>query len=118
MSMPTWCAVACVIASGACVSPDERPATWNYVHAAILVPSCATATCHSSIAERGGVVLEDPDDAYQTLIDGGYVVPGDDNSTLLFLLTGEERVRMPPDGPLPEADVELIRTWIREGAEP
>lgn len=117
MSTAIPCAVTTLLVLGACVSADERPASWSYIHSAIVVPSCATATCHSSISSRGGLVLEDPDAAYEELLDEGYVVPGDETSTLLYLLTGDQRIRMPPDAPLPEGDVELIRAWIVEGAE-
>ncbi|HSD87785.1 MAG TPA: c-type cytochrome domain-containing protein [Kofleriaceae bacterium] len=98
-------------------SPNDRPATWSYLHAAIIAPSCATSSCHSQRAATAGVVLDDPDTAYQTLIDRQYVIPGDDGSTLLLLLDGDERRRMPPDAPLPAADIDLVRTWIEQGAQ-
>jgi hypothetical protein len=110
--------LAALLAAGACIEADERPATWTYVHAAIVAPSCATATCHSALAERAALDLQDRDDAYAALRDGRYVVPGDLSSPLLFLLEGEERVRMPPDAPLPAVDVDLIRAWIADGATP
>jgi hypothetical protein len=34
----------------------------------------------------------------------------------MFLLRGEEVLIMPPDVPLPKAEVELIQRWIQEGA--
>lgn len=97
-------------------SPSERPSTWSYVHAAIIAPNCATSSCHSERAATAGVVLDDPDTAYRSLIDRQYVIPGDHSSTLLLLLEGDERRRMPPDAPLPQADIDLVRTWIEEGA--
>lgn len=108
----------CAMGAGvvACIEPEDRPATWDYVHASIVAPSCATATCHSDLSERAELSLQDPDQAYDALLDGRFVVPGDQTSALLYLLDGDERVRMPPDAPLPEADVALIRTWIVEGA--
>jgi hypothetical protein len=102
--------------AGACIEPGDRPATWDHVHAAIVAPSCATATCHSDLTERAELSLQDPDEAYDALLDGRYVVPGDQTSALMYLLEGDERVRMPPDAPLPAVDVALIRTWIVEGA--
>lgn len=45
----------------ACIEPEDRPATWDYVHA---TPMCATSTCHSDLAERAELSLQDPDDAY------------------------------------------------------
>ena len=46
-----------------------------------------------------------------------FVVPGDpDASKLVHMLRGDETERMPPDAPLPDADIELIERWIRAGA--
>ncbi len=103
-------------ATSACIEPGDRPPTWSYIHAAIVVPGCATATCHSALAVRAELDLQDPDQAYAAVVDGNFVVPGDLTSPLLFLLEGNERVRMPPDAPLPAVDVALIRTWIEQGA--
>ncbi len=38
-------------------------------------------------------------------------------SPLLYLLNGEGALRMPPDGPLPQADIDLIDRWIKAGAK-
>jgi hypothetical protein len=108
-------------AAAACAGdPTDRPATWSYVHAAVIVPSCATSSCHSARTAVGGIALEDADTAYDVLLglpDGaGYVTPGDPSSTLLLLLAGDERQRMPPDAPLPAADIDLVRAWIEAGA--
>lgn len=97
---------------------DPRPARWEYVHAAIVVPSCTNAGCHTAGHQQAGVDLEDATTASALLLSERYVIPGDPNSPLMSLLEGEERVRMPPDAPLPRADVELIRRWIVEGAAP
>jgi hypothetical protein len=104
------------LACGCAGSPDERPSNWSYIQAAVIAPNCATSSCHSARTAVAGVALDDPNTAYTTLIDRHYVIPGDDTSTLLLLLEGDERRRMPPDAPLPQADIDLVRTWIVEGA--
>jgi len=96
--------------------PGERPATWAYLHPAIIAPSCATSSCHSARVETAGVALDDAEEAYLDLTERRFVVPGDPASTLMSLLEGDERGRMPPDAPLPAADIELIRSWIEAGA--
>ena len=98
--------------------PADRPATWPYLHAAIIAPNCATSSCHGARARTAGVVLDDADEAYGALLDRDFVVPGDPSSTLMSLLEGDERRRMPPDAPLPAADIALIRAWIEAGAPP
>jgi hypothetical protein len=101
---------------GCSAEPSDRPATWSYVHAAIIAPNCATSSCHSERTNTGGIALDDPDTAYRALLEHSYVVPGDPASTLMDLLEGDERTRMPPDAPLPQADIDLVRAWIEAGA--
>lgn len=96
--------------------PQDRPATWSYLHAAVIAPNCATSSCHSALVETAGIALDDRDDSYARLIDLQFVVPGDPASALIPLLEGDERPRMPPDAPLPQADIDLVRAWIETGA--
>ncbi len=96
--------------------PAGRPATWSYLHAAVIAPNCATSSCHSALAETAGLSLSDPDNSYHTLLSHNFIIPGDPSSALMSLLDGEERRRMPPDAPLPAADIELVRLWIEAGA--
>jgi hypothetical protein len=111
------CSIALAAFAAACAAdPSERPATWSYLHAAVIAPNCATSSCHSERAATAGVRLDDADTAYAVLIDRMYVVPGDAASTLLDLLEGNQRNRMPPDAPLPAADIEQVRAWIIAGA--
>jgi hypothetical protein len=60
--------------------------------------------------------LRDVELSQLQLLERRFVVPGDPASTLLSLLDGDERRRMPPDAPLPAADVALVRLWIEAGA--
>jgi hypothetical protein len=111
--------LACAALTFACgAASDPRPADWSYIHAAIVAPSCATASCHSAYVAAGTLVFEDAAETRRTWLAKPYVTPGDPNSALMDLLEGRERDRMPPDAPLPTADIELIRRWIEEGAQP
>ncbi len=98
--------------------PADRPATWSYLHTAVIAPNCATSSCHSALVETAGIALDDREDSYTQLIDRQFVVPGDPASALIPLLEGAERPRMPPDAPLPQADIDLIQIWIEQGAQP
>jgi hypothetical protein len=98
--------------------PSERPATWSYLHTAVVAPNCATSSCHSALVETAGIALDDRDASYARLLDLSFVIPGDPTSALIPLLEGDERSRMPPDAPLPQADIDLIRIWIDAGAAP
>jgi cytochrome c len=115
-------ALAALLASLACGADDDpRPARWSYISAAIIRPNCATASCHSRAAATGGLQLEEAEGSWVVLTGysaaGNFVVPGaPDRSRLLYLLRGRETKRMPPDQPLPDADIDLIERWILAGA--
>jgi hypothetical protein len=111
-------AAAAVVASCAV---DPRDPSWPQISTSIIAPSCGTAGCHSALAGTAGIVLDSADAGYASLVDppdglGPFVVAGDLESPLLYLLRGDEVGRMPPDGPLPDADIALIEAWILAGA--
>lgn len=114
-SLRSFAVLAALVWVG-CADPADRPADWSYIHATIVVPSCATARCHSSLTAKAGVDLSDEQGAYDYLLGEQWVVPGDDQSELLYLLRGEQRLQMPPDAPLPAADIDLVEQWILDGA--
>ena len=97
---------------------DDRPVKWSFISATIIEPSCATVNCHSEIADRAGVDLHDRATGYRDLTERRFVIPGDQTSSsaLLYLLRAQGSIRMPPDSPLPEADMVLIDNWIKAGA--
>jgi hypothetical protein len=113
-----WIALASIAAAGCGEEIDPRPASWSYIHPAIVVPNCATIGCHSDTSEQKNLNLESEDEALDDLNEGRLVIPGDPSTSPLILqLQGVGgRLRMPPDAPLPEADVALIQKWIAEGA--
>lgn len=116
--------------STSCDSADDRAASWTYVHAAILRPSCTSSACHSKLGSRAGVDLSTPDAAYLLLTGrgcdapglpgeppGNFVRPGHpESSKLMYLLRGEGGSIMPPDVPLPDVEIEIVERWILEGA--
>lgn len=132
MTSPTALMVVTTLAPAlaACVDADERPASWTYVHAAIIAPACATAGCHSTLAATAAIDLSSSDGAYAYLTGRvcgepigpaspprNYVDPGSpEYSQLVYQLRGTGRARMPPDVPLPEVEIQLVERWILEGA--
>jgi hypothetical protein len=109
-------AVAALIGCGG--TTDDRPARWSFISATITEPSCATVNCHSAVAQRAGVDLHDRSSGYTSLVSRGFVQPGDQthSSAVLYLMNAQGSIRMPPDVPLPEADIALIDKWIMAGA--
>lgn len=122
-------ASAALLAPG-CVEPEQRPASWAYVHTAVLRPGCTTSSCHSTASSAGGIDLSTPSTAYSYLLGrpcqapthpedapGNYVFPFQPGrSRLLALLRGSPTVIMPPDTPLPASEIALVEQWILEGA--
>jgi hypothetical protein len=99
----------------------------------IFTNSCAFSGCHAGSSPGGGMLLS-INNAYSNLVDvdsdlrPGWtrVVPGDAEASLLIqkltipgLSTPElgSRMPQPPALPLDNADIELIRRWINEGAD-
>jgi hypothetical protein len=110
-----------IVVSGCNGSSDDRPKSWAFISATIMEPSCATVNCHSAITHQGGVDLSAREIGYETLVgkpgDGGfqtfYVYPGYPQfSPVVNLMNAEGSTRMPPDNPLPQADIQLIENWI------
>ena len=61
---------------------------------------------------RGGVFLESYDDILE------YVEPGNPEESVLYhVLTGDGQPLMPPDGPLPDEQIQLFYDWILQGAK-
>jgi hypothetical protein len=123
--------VVSLLASAAisCADVDDRPAQWSYISRAVIQPNCATASCHSSLSATAELRFDTVELGYASLMDEGLVVPGaPDQSDLIVILrgtgAGEKTVRrggeddeaMPPEAPLPDADIELIARWIADGA--
>lgn len=109
----------------ACV--DEAPGQWRYVYSSIVVPSCTTSACHSTLSRAGAVDLSDAASAYQSLTGracddvaapiGGYVDPADPaNSILSGLLRRSGPTGMPPNGRLADSEIERIEAWMSSGA--
>jgi hypothetical protein len=139
---------ACAVALAGCVEAEERSTNFNYLHAAIIEPACATIGCHSEATKAAGptfmeVDLSAPGIAYSTISGvecGSGDTPGvltvesasEDGVTdfqLMHILLGRRYVdrfgtpagepeiaQMPPDFPLPPADLALIRQWLEAGA--
>jgi WD40 repeat protein len=83
----------------------------------ILAKQCSG--CHQPQSMQSGLSVA----TFESLQKGGSKGPGfvagkPDESLLIGYLTGAKSPRMPFGGkPLPEDQIELFRTWIREGAE-
>ena len=112
-----------IMVSGCNGTTDDRPPKWSFISATITEPGCATVNCHSAITHQGGVDLSAREIGYETLVtnSGGntyYVYKFyPQYSPVVNLMNAEGSISMPPDNPLPQADIQLIETWIADGAQ-
>jgi hypothetical protein len=120
---------------GACGSAtDDRPPTLDYITETILIPSCASAECHSAFKRQVGDQFDTLAATRQSIVANGLVHYPDDtkddasvaSSFLIKTLTvgegsilspGSGNVRIPYDAPMPDGDIALIKAWIRDGAK-
>ena len=89
-----------------CFSEDVRPLFLTY---------CAQLACHAPSAASDGYIL----DTYSHIISKG-IVPfkPDDSKIFQVLVTAEQDDRMPqyPQPALSRSQINIIRTWILQGA--
>ena len=119
--------------TAACSADDDRPASYEYIQSAILAPNCATIGCHSEFSAVRNHEFDDFETTYMILTGvscdqaqdqdppgpGGLVSAREPEGSLLLLVLrveGQADFIMPPDRPLPGADIDLIEQWIVEGA--
>jgi len=107
--------------------PIDPTATFTRVQNEIFTPTCAQLGCHDRIAHQQDQLLA-PGAAYAQIVNVTSVeipslkrvAPGDfANSYLYRKITGAGITgdRMPQGGPyLTDAQIKLIRDWIRRGA--
>ncbi|MEZ4948533.1 MAG: c-type cytochrome domain-containing protein [Saprospiraceae bacterium] len=82
----------------------------------ILVSNCAFSGCHNAASAEDGVVL----DNYQNVINTGDIRPFNLDSDLFEVITEtdpDDRMPPPPNNPLSQEQINLIRNWISQGAQ-
>ena len=81
----------------------------------VLAKNCYA--CHTE-AKMGGLQLDTREHALKGGKSGPVIVPGDTSKSRLALAVSytDAKLKMPPSGKLPDADVEALTTWIRDGA--
>jgi hypothetical protein len=111
--------------------PEPPPAgasfgpNFSEIQSAVFTPTCATSGCHAGAGPAGSLDLT-ADASYAMLVGIASaaspgvlrVDPGDpDGSYLVQKLEGSAGTQMPPSGPaLAQADIDVIRQWISDGA--
>lgn len=105
--------------SACATQADTRPETADYISEAILAPNCGRGACHSSVARVHGFTFDTIDASIVSMkaeLHGKpLVIPADTASQLVTILSTSKGI-MPPDAPLPQADIDLITRWVADGA--
>jgi hypothetical protein len=119
LARPLYVALATlVVACG--TDDDERPATLEVVTLTVLAPSCGQVQCHSTTTKTEQLAFDTVDDARASLIDLevklSVAVNRPLENDLMNVLLGDGLARMPPDSPLADQDIALIRAWLVAGA--
>ncbi|MBP6334266.1 MAG: hypothetical protein KA444_02250 [Bacteroidia bacterium] len=83
----------------------------------LIVSNCATSGCHDAVTHEEGIVL----DSYQNIMNHGDIRIGNPGTSELYeVITDndpDKRMPPPPANPMSQADIDLIATWIRQGAQ-
>jgi hypothetical protein len=82
----------------------------------VIAPKCRA--CHSGDRPAGGLHLETQDESYTALL-GGYVTPGDPDSSLLverITLDIDDDSLMPPNAKLDDDMISIVVDWVLAGA--
>jgi hypothetical protein len=108
-------------------NPPDPTATFTRVQNEIFTPSCSLIGCHDRIGQQSQLILS-PGSAYTNIVNVPSVelpqihrvTPNDPANSYLYRkvvgsgITGD---RMPQTSPaLTDAEIALIRDWIRRGA--
>lgn len=107
--------------------PIDPTATFTRVQTEVFTPTCAVLGCHDTLGQQSQLVLSQGR-AFTNIVNVASVeipslmrvTPGNANDSYLYRkvtgagITGD---RMPQGGPpLSDAQIALIRNWIRRGA--
>lgn len=104
--------------TGIIIESNCDPDTVYFVNTVLplVVSSCGLTNCHDEASHRDGIVLTD----YQSIITKGKIKPGDPGDSEFFeTLTdgGEDRMPPQPYARLDAEQIELLKTWIEQGAK-
>lgn len=97
--------------------PTATPRQISFAQDVLPVFRNACAMCHGQAISLKGVSLA----SYQALMDSqnklSLFVPGNPDESLLIKVLEGKATQMPPSGPLSKEQIELIRSWIKQGAQ-
>ncbi len=83
----------------------------------VLVSNCALSGCHDDASREGGVILT----SYENVLRTGGIRAGNPGESELYKLITEvdpdKRMPPPPQSPLTQEQIRMVRLWIDQGAK-
>jgi hypothetical protein len=80
----------------------------------VLVNRCLS--CHGDTKQKAGLRLDSLVGMLRGGESGAAIVPGEPDESNLVMAVRHDGWEMPPDGKLPDAEIEAIAEWVRQGA--
>ncbi len=80
----------------------------------VLANRCLS--CHSDTKQKAGLRLDSLVGMLRGGESGAVIVPGEPDESNLVMAIRHDGWEMPPDGKLPDAEIEAIAEWVRRGA--
>ena len=114
VTLSVWAVLAAVPASA-----QTQPAAVDYERDVRPILAAHCFGCHGPRQQQSGLRLDLRQNALRGGDYGVVIVPGKAaESKLIKRLTGSEAgVQMPPTGPLPQHEIDVLRAWIDAGAD-
>jgi hypothetical protein len=95
---------------------DSDSVYFNLQVLPMLISNCSMSGCHDAASHQEGIVLT----SYQTVMNSGIIVPGDPNDgDFMEAITETDPDKImppPPASPLTNQQIQLLQTWISQGA--
>ncbi len=107
-------AVTPVLGAAAALALAQSPDRELFIKTVKPIISSRCVSCHSGKAPAGGLDLSTSVGIAKGGKSGAALSAAEPEKSLLLKMVAEGK--MPPSGPLPSADLDAIRTWIRSGA--
>lgn len=96
---------------------DSDSVYFNMQILPFLIANCAQSGCHDVASHQEGITIT----SYQTLMAAGIIVPGDptdgDFMDVITSTNPNKRMPPPPAALLSAQQIQLIQTWITQGAQ-
>lgn len=93
------------------IIPEDTIVSFSSEIQPIFNTNCTS--CHPLIVAAPNLT---EDNSYDDVLAGNYIVPKDLDASILYQRLLGQPTAMPPSGPLPKIEIELVKRWIEQGA--